>query len=102
MKPFRSRAWLIPIGLVLVLIVVAAIVLSNGAHGTPTPTISEATSVPTQAATQPAPATQAATAVSATAGSPNADVPMGIDANGDFYRGDPNAPVKLIEYSDFQ
>jgi hypothetical protein len=25
-----------------------------------------------------------------------------VDANGNFYRGDPNATVKLIEFSDFQ
>lgn len=30
------------------------------------------------------------------------EVPMGVDADGNFYRGDPKAPVKLTEYSDFQ
>jgi len=25
-----------------------------------------------------------------------------VDADGNFYRGDPNAPVKLVEFSDFQ
>jgi len=31
-----------------------------------------------------------------------ASLPVGIDANGNFYRGDPKATVKLIEFSDFQ
>ncbi len=30
------------------------------------------------------------------------DVPVGVDAAGNFYRGDPNAPVKLEEFSEFQ
>jgi protein-disulfide isomerase len=30
------------------------------------------------------------------------DLPMGVDADGNFYRGDLKAPVKLVEFSDFQ
>jgi hypothetical protein len=30
------------------------------------------------------------------------DLPAGVDAAGNFYRGDPNAAVKLVEFSDFQ
>jgi len=30
------------------------------------------------------------------------DLPMGVDADGNFYRGDPKAPIKITEYSDFQ
>ena len=30
------------------------------------------------------------------------NMPMGRDAEGNFYRGDPNAAVKLVDYSDFQ
>ena len=30
------------------------------------------------------------------------NLPMGVDADGNFYRGDPKAPVKLVEFSDFQ
>ena len=30
------------------------------------------------------------------------NLPMGVDADGNFYRGDPKAPVKLTEFSDFQ
>lgn len=31
-----------------------------------------------------------------------ASLPVGRDADGNFYRGDLNAPVKLVEFSDFQ
>lgn len=31
-----------------------------------------------------------------------ASLQVGRDADGNFYRGDPNAPVKLVDYSDFQ
>ncbi len=31
-----------------------------------------------------------------------ASLPVGRDAEGNFYRGDPNAAVKLVDYSDFQ
>jgi len=30
------------------------------------------------------------------------NLPVGVDADGNFYRGDPKAPVKLVEFSDFQ
>ncbi len=31
-----------------------------------------------------------------------ASLPVGVTADGNFYRGDPNAPVKLEDFSDFQ
>jgi hypothetical protein len=33
---------------------------------------------------------------------PAADIPTGVDADGNFYRGNPNAAVKLVEWSDFE
>ena len=30
------------------------------------------------------------------------ELPVGVDADGNFYRGDPKAPVKLVDFSDFQ
>ena len=29
-------------------------------------------------------------------------LPVGVDADGNFYRGDPKAPVKIVDFSDFQ
>jgi protein-disulfide isomerase len=58
---------------------------------------------PTAAPTQPATVTAAApTATAASAAVKLADLPTGVDADGNFYRGDPNAPVRLVEFSDFQ
>lgn len=58
------------------------------------------------AATAPA---QAAPATSAPAQTPasskpvaSSNLPAGVDAEGNFYRGDPKATVKLVEFSDFQ
>ncbi len=31
-----------------------------------------------------------------------ASLPVGIDGNGNFYRGDPAAPIRLVDFSDFQ
>ncbi len=61
--------------------------------------------VPTPApqAGTPAPAEQATQQPGATtAPAMAADVPVGVDAEGNFYRGNPNAAVKLVEWSDFQ
>jgi len=30
------------------------------------------------------------------------DLPVGVDADGNFYRGDPKAPIRLVDFSDFQ
>lgn len=31
-----------------------------------------------------------------------AAIPVGVDANGNFYRGNPGAPIRLVDFSDFQ
>jgi len=46
------------------------------------------------AASQPTPAPVAA--------AKRPDLPVGVDADGNFYRGDPKAPIKLMDFSDFQ
>ncbi|MGQ9490017.1 MAG: thioredoxin domain-containing protein [Anaerolineae bacterium] len=59
------------------------------APGTPPPPLSTAMPVPSPSApTQPA--------------GQATDVPMGVDAEGSFYRGNPDATVKIEEFSDFQ
>jgi protein-disulfide isomerase len=66
------------------------------------PAAPQATEAPQPAATV-APATGAPAPTAATGGeAAAADIPVGVDADGNFYRGDPKAAVKLVEYSDFQ
>jgi hypothetical protein len=31
-----------------------------------------------------------------------ASLQVGVDADGNFYRGDPNAPIRLVDFSDYQ
>jgi hypothetical protein len=110
----RARVRLLGLGVALLLL--ALTVAACVPAGLPSPA---ATSAPPQATEQPAaatsvpvattpaqteaPAAPAATqpaAVEPAAG--QADLPAGVDADGNFYRGDPKAPVKLVEFSDFQ
>lgn len=58
-----------------------------------------ATIAPT--AVQPSP-TEPIEAAPTTAPVVAGEMPTGVDADGNFYRGDPNAKVKLVEWSDFQ
>ena len=91
MKKLRTRGPERAFGLAALLLVVA---LAVGACVTPTPA---------------APAATTAAATSAPAETPASAEPVagsrlaaGVDAEGNFYRGDPKATVKLIEFSDFQ
>ncbi len=96
-------------GLPLVLLAVAGLAVACVAP----PATPGATSVPATLAAATAPATAAqvtatsttapvaaSTAVSATGTGPS--LPVGVDADGNFYRGNRNASVKLIDFSDFQ
>jgi hypothetical protein len=97
MKRLRTRGPVRVFGLAALLLVVA---LAVGACVTPTPAAPAATTAPaTSAPAQTAPATSAPAAAEPIASS---NLPAGVDAEGNFYRGDPNATVKLIEFSDFQ
>ncbi len=80
---FRSSrlAWL-SVGLLALGLLAAACM-----PGTPVPPLSTVTA-PT--ATSAPPATSAS------------GIQAGVDADGNFYRGNPNAAVKLVEFSDFQ
>lgn len=49
-----------------------------------------------------APPTPAPTPPPAISKADLASLPMGRDADGNFYRGDPNAAIKLVDFSDFQ
>ena len=102
MKQLRPR---IRPGTVILGLVLLLVVLVGAACAPSTP------AVPSQdKPTQPAPAANAPAAEKAGPVVPDAaakpskvsNLPMGVDADGNFYRGDPKAPVKLTEFSDFQ
>ncbi|MEJ5200394.1 MAG: DsbA family protein [Anaerolineae bacterium] len=88
----------------LVVILVLALFLAACMPGSaPRPTAS----APTSAVVPSAPTATATAAMigptlpTAPAGKAR-NVPVGVDADGNFYRGNLNAPVKLVEFSDFQ
>jgi hypothetical protein len=101
----RIRPRIVILGLVLTLAVLV------GAACAPSTPAAPAPSAPTQPApTQPAPVTSGPAAPKAGPAAPGSaaqpsrpsNLPVGVDADGNFYRGDPKAPVKLIDFSDFQ
>jgi protein-disulfide isomerase len=97
MRQPQSRARFALVGLALL---VVALVVAACAGVTPTQAPASDTPAPAAQATQPAAGGQTPSAT--TAPGQALDLPVGVDADGNFYRGDPNAPVKLVEWSDFQ
>jgi protein-disulfide isomerase len=87
----RARRALIPLALLIVALVAA------GCAG-----ISAPVPTPAPQANTPAPSGQPTQAAGPAAPATAKDIPVGVDAAGNFYRGDPNAAVKLVEWSDFQ
>jgi protein-disulfide isomerase len=82
----------------LALVAVALLAAACRPAGSPTPLSTPgagaaSTQQPGASATQPP---------APTAALPAADLPVGVDADGNFYKGNPNAAVKLVEFSDFQ
>jgi protein-disulfide isomerase len=96
MKRHRTRGPARVLGLAALLLVVA---LAVGACVAPAPAAPAAATAPTQAAPATTAPTQTPTPSKPTEGS---KLPAGVDAEGNFYRGDPKATVKLVEFSDFQ
>jgi protein-disulfide isomerase len=94
MNQLRSRAGLRLLALALAL---CAAVLVSAACAPAAPTVA-----PTAAPIAPATSAPEPTAASGSEPVAKVDVPVGVDADGNFYRGDPKAAVKLTEYSDFQ
>ena len=96
----RVRPGIVILGLMLTLVVLISAACAPSAPAAPTP------SAPTQAP----PATSGPAAAKAGPVAPGAanqparpsNLPVGVDADGNFYRGDPKAPVKLVDFSDFQ
>jgi protein-disulfide isomerase len=112
----RWHARTMALGVVLALLVVAAVAAAclpatPGAPAVtagPTAALTQApvavTAAPTQApvaaTTAPTATTAAAAPVVQAAKLPS--LPTGVDSAGNFYEGDPKAPVKMVEFSDFQ
>ena len=100
MNQLRSRAGLRLLALAVALLVVA---LVGVACAPAAPAAPAATAAPAPSAAPAAPATTAPVQTAAPqAPAGKFDLPVGVDADGNFYRGDPKAAVKLVEYSDFQ
>ena len=80
------------------LLIAALIVAACGPEATPTPLPPTDTPAPTATTEVPTPVP------SKTEGpvQSKAKVPMGFTEEGAPYRGNPNAPVTLVEYSEFQ
>jgi protein-disulfide isomerase len=102
MKQLRPR---IRPGIAILGLVLTLVVLVGAACAPSTPI------VPSQnKPTQPAPAANVPAAEKAGPVAPGtakqparpSNLPVGVDADGNFYRGDPKAPVKLVDFSDFQ
>jgi protein-disulfide isomerase len=117
MKTFRAHAGLRSArtlgGVLLVLLILGALVAActtpPAAPAAPAATAAPASNAAPTAAPAPTAATQPPAAAAAQAaptevkpGFDTSKLLVGVDAQGDFYRGDVNAPVKMVEYSDFQ
>ncbi|HID85920.1 MAG TPA: hypothetical protein EYP55_00900 [Anaerolineae bacterium] len=76
----------VPLGLLIAALVVAAC----GPKATPTPLPPTEPPAPTATTKAPKPPVS------------EGEVPMGFTEEGAPYRGDPDAPVTLVEYSDYQ
>ena len=97
----RIRPGIVILGVMLLLAVLV------GAASTPSTPAAPSQDKPTQPAasapaTAPAAESGAVAPGAATKTSKASTLPMGVDADGNFYHGDPKAPVKLTEFSDFQ
>jgi protein-disulfide isomerase len=99
MKQFRPRIRpeIAILGLVLLLVVLV------GAACAPSTPAAPSQDKPAPTANAPA-AEKAGPVAPGAAAKPSkaSNLPMGVDADGNFYRGDPKAAVKLVEFSDFQ
>ena len=91
MNLFRQSTRLSRFSLALVLVVIGTVGAACLPAAPAAPSATAAPAAPAAAAT----ATPAAQA-------PAKDIAVGVDADGNFYRGDPKATVKLVEFSDFQ
>jgi protein-disulfide isomerase len=76
---------------------VMLLALALAASACTAPTVAPAATPETTAPEVTAPAAQAPGA-----GGAEGDVPVGVDADGNFYRGSPDAPVKIVEFSEFE
>lgn len=108
MRLFRPNGGLRIAGLSLALLSVLLAMLAVTACAPALPSLPQNIALPTAPQPTAVPPTVAAPATAREQAGPFAPgakasaAPMGVDADGNFYRGDPQAPVKLVEFSDFQ
>ena len=87
--------------LCLVLLIVALIVAACSPQATLEPTATpKPTAKPLPLTDTPVPAATTEVLIPSISGS--GEVPMGFTEDGSPYRGNPDAPVTLLEYSDYQ
>jgi hypothetical protein len=83
------------------LLIAALIVTACGPKATPSPSATpKPTATPLPPTDTPKPAATTEVLIPSISGS--GEVPMGFTEEGFPYQGDPNAPVTLLEYSDYQ
>lgn len=97
-RPSQRSAW--PRLLLVLAVLLLALVFAACGPSTPPPPLS--TSTPAAVAPGTSAPDALATNSAPQPGSKLTNLPVGVDADGNFYRGDPNAPVKLVEFSEFQ
>lgn len=87
----------------LALLITTALILSAcGAPPAAAPAAARPpTTTPAPSSVPPSPTAPPNPGTAIPEGSPE-EIPTGVDADGNFYRGDPNAEVKLVEWSDFE
>jgi protein-disulfide isomerase len=93
------------LGLTLALVALVGVACAPGAPAQPAPgQAAQPTAAAAANTPATAPAAEKAGPVAPGAARPArpSNLPVGVDADGNFYRGDPKAPVKLVEFSDFQ
>ena len=99
MRRFSRSGSLRPIGFAVILWIVVMVCAACGASAPASPAAGSASA---KATALPAPTTATSKASAASVSGMMGDVPVGVDSEGHFYRGNRMATVKMSEFTDFQ